>query len=98
MCFCGPLCLDPAYPNNAYPNNTNPNNAYPNNAYPNHAYPNSALICSLQAYKRMTERGYRIGNLDVTLILQAPKVPIICHFSTQETAIIMVKMIVIIDD
>ena len=27
-----------------------------------------------EAYKRMTERGYRIGNLDVTLILQAPKV------------------------
>jgi 2-C-methyl-D-erythritol 2,4-cyclodiphosphate synthase len=27
-----------------------------------------------EAYKRMTERGYRIGNLDVTLILQTPKV------------------------
>jgi len=26
------------------------------------------------AYKRMTERGYRISNVDVTLILQAPKV------------------------
>lgn len=27
-----------------------------------------------EAYKRMDERGYRIGNLDVTLILQTPKV------------------------
>lgn len=27
-----------------------------------------------EAYKRMTERGYRISNLDVTLILQTPKV------------------------
>ena len=27
-----------------------------------------------EAHKRMKERGYRIGNLDVTLILQAPKV------------------------
>ena len=27
-----------------------------------------------EAYKKMTERGYRVGNLDVTLILQAPKV------------------------
>jgi len=27
-----------------------------------------------EAYKRMTARGYRISNLDVTLILQAPKV------------------------
>ena len=27
-----------------------------------------------EAYKRMTERGYRIGNVDVTLILQKPKV------------------------
>jgi len=27
-----------------------------------------------EAYKRMNERGYRIGNLDVTLILQTPKV------------------------
>jgi len=27
-----------------------------------------------EAYKKMTEKGYRIGNLDVTLILQAPKV------------------------
>ena len=27
-----------------------------------------------EAYKRMDDRGYRIGNLDVTLILQAPKV------------------------
>lgn len=27
-----------------------------------------------EAYKRMNERGYKIGNLDVTLILQAPKV------------------------
>mmetsp|Transcript_16390 Transcript_16390/g.22589 ORF Transcript_16390/g.22589 Transcript_16390/m.22589 type:complete len:214 (+) Transcript_16390:29-670(+) len=27
-----------------------------------------------EAYKRMTERGYKIGNLDVTLILQTPKV------------------------
>jgi hypothetical protein len=32
------------------------------------------LMPFLQAYKRMTERGYRISNLDVTLILQAPKV------------------------
>ena len=27
-----------------------------------------------EAYKRMKERGYKIGNLDVTLILQSPKV------------------------
>ena len=27
-----------------------------------------------EAYKRMGERGYRIGNCDVTLILQKPKV------------------------
>jgi 2-C-methyl-D-erythritol 2,4-cyclodiphosphate synthase len=27
-----------------------------------------------EAFKRMDGRGYRIGNLDVTLILQAPKV------------------------
>lgn len=27
-----------------------------------------------EAYKRMDGRGYRIGNLDVTLILQSPKV------------------------
>lgn len=27
-----------------------------------------------EAYKRMDERGYKISNLDVTLILQAPKV------------------------
>lgn len=27
-----------------------------------------------EAYKRMDKRGYRIGNLDVTLILQTPKV------------------------
>eukprot|EP01041_Mallomonas_annulata_P008736 gene8736-18055_t len=27
-----------------------------------------------EAYKRMAGRGYRIGNLDVTLILQSPKV------------------------
>ena len=27
-----------------------------------------------EAYKRMTDRGYRIGNVDVTLILQSPKV------------------------
>ena len=27
-----------------------------------------------EAYKRMCERGYRIGNCDVTLILQKPKV------------------------
>ena len=27
-----------------------------------------------EAYKRMTERGYAIGNCDVTLILQRPKV------------------------
>eukprot|EP01036_Dinobryon_divergens_P025212 gene25212-33738_t len=27
-----------------------------------------------EAYKKMSERGYRIGNLDVTLILQTPKV------------------------
>ena len=27
-----------------------------------------------EAYKRMDERGYRIGNCDVTLILQKPKV------------------------
>ena len=26
-----------------------------------------------EAFRRMEERGYRIGNLDVTLILQAPK-------------------------
>ena len=31
-----------------------------------------------EAYKRMTERGYRISNLDVTLILQAPKV--LCNY------------------
>lgn len=28
----------------------------------------------LQAYSRMTARGYEIGNVDVTLILQRPKV------------------------
>lgn len=27
-----------------------------------------------EAFRRMDERGYRIGNLDVTLILQTPKV------------------------
>ncbi len=27
-----------------------------------------------EAYKRMKGRGYKIGNLDVTLILQSPKV------------------------
>lgn len=27
-----------------------------------------------EAYRRMDERGYRIGNVDVTLILQKPKV------------------------
>ena len=27
-----------------------------------------------EAYKKMNERGYRIGNVDVTLILQRPKV------------------------
>ena len=27
-----------------------------------------------EAYRRMTDRGYRIGNVDVTLILQTPKV------------------------
>jgi 2C-methyl-D-erythritol 2,4-cyclodiphosphate synthase len=27
-----------------------------------------------EAYKRMVERGYNIGNCDVTLILQKPKV------------------------
>ena len=27
-----------------------------------------------EAYKRMVERGYAIGNCDVTLILQKPKV------------------------
>lgn len=27
-----------------------------------------------EAYNRMTERGYVIGNVDVTLILQRPKV------------------------
>lgn len=27
-----------------------------------------------EAYKRMTEMGYKIGNVDVTLILQSPKV------------------------
>ena len=27
-----------------------------------------------EAYKKMDERGYRIGNIDVTLILQKPKV------------------------
>lgn len=27
-----------------------------------------------EAYKRMDKRGYRIGNLDITLILQTPKV------------------------
>lgn len=27
-----------------------------------------------EAYKKMTERGYKIGNLDITLILQSPKV------------------------
>eukprot|EP01039_Chlorochromonas_danica_P000844 gene844-919_t len=27
-----------------------------------------------EAYKRMIDKGYRIGNLDVTLILQTPKV------------------------
>mmetsp|Transcript_38329 Transcript_38329/g.120195 ORF Transcript_38329/g.120195 Transcript_38329/m.120195 type:complete len:83 (-) Transcript_38329:223-471(-) len=27
-----------------------------------------------EAFRRMDERGYRIGNVDVTLILQAPKV------------------------
>ncbi|KAJ1399129.1 2-C-methyl-D-erythritol 2,4-cyclodiphosphate synthase chloroplast precursor [Ochromonadaceae sp. CCMP2298] len=31
-------------------------------------------IFMIEAVKRMDERGYRIGNLDVTLILQAPKV------------------------
>jgi 2-C-methyl-D-erythritol 2,4-cyclodiphosphate synthase len=31
-----------------------------------------------EAYKRMTERKYRISNLDVTLILQTPKVLISC--------------------
>jgi 2-C-methyl-D-erythritol 2,4-cyclodiphosphate synthase len=30
--------------------------------------------CTLQAYSRMTARGYEIGNVDVTLILQRPKV------------------------
>ena len=34
---------------------------------------NSAIFME-EAYKRMDDRGYRIGNLDVTLILQAPKV------------------------
>lgn len=32
-----------------------------------------------EAFKRMDERGYQIGNLDVTLILQAPKVCAACH-------------------
>jgi len=27
-----------------------------------------------QAYIRMTDRNYKIGNVDVTLILEAPKV------------------------
>merc|ERR1712146_228843 len=27
-----------------------------------------------EAYKKMREKGYRIGNVDVTLILQKPKV------------------------
>ena len=27
-----------------------------------------------EAYKRMTDRGYRLGNCDVTLICQKPKV------------------------
>ena len=27
-----------------------------------------------EAYKRMSELGYKIGNVDVTLILQSPKV------------------------
>ena len=31
-------------------------------------------VFMIEAYKRMTERGYKIGNLDVTLILQSPKV------------------------
>ena len=31
-----------------------------------------------EAYKRMTERGYAIGNCDVTLILQRPKVETGC--------------------
>ena len=31
-------------------------------------------IFMIEAYKRMTDRNYRISNLDVTLILQAPKV------------------------
>eukprot|EP01035_Chromulina_nebulosa_P020238 gene20238-26275_t len=31
-------------------------------------------IFMIEAYNRMIERGYRISNLDVTLILQSPKV------------------------
>ncbi|RYY84694.1 hypothetical protein EON63_08680 [archaeon] len=27
-----------------------------------------------EAYRRMAQRGYRVSNLDVTLVLQAPKV------------------------
>ena len=30
-----------------------------------------------EAYRRMTERGYAIGNCDVTLILQSPKVNVV---------------------